>query len=389
MALVVAIGAVRAAAEPAASTHYEYDWCSSVVVRPDQEMRSPGSCTPVWSPEVIARGAGVVLLGDARDVSEPVIAARADSCGRVETHTANAKRIAELRRLRQPTGLPPLEIVHMHRFDLVTRSFAALPGFDARFLAETQRPWQEVLDFFQHDRTAPCLGGGCRWSDASFGNDALEQGTRLRDLIDASGGAGAYRRKVYYLTRGTPGQQLFFPVAAVADLRNPAYRAWRVAEAKRAMVVGGYDAILLNQKLWQYALPQGYWIGGGVAPDVAQMNRSGDGGLTAPPSGYGYPQYVAGWTSLARDLRAAGVPYAVDVQSPEYFARADDASTDVDEGALIREVARGASLVLLDRWRVTTDQSLRAATTDLEAHGARVVLTQTSCGYGSGEPKLK
>jgi hypothetical protein len=276
----------------------------------------------------------------------------------------------------------------MHRFDLVPRSFAALPGFDAGFLAETQRPWQQVLDFFQRDHTRSCFGAGCRWSDANFGNDAEEKGTRLRDLIDASGGEGAYQRKVYYVIRGAPGQQLFFPVAALADLRNPAYRSWRVAEAKRALAVGGYTAIHLNQKLFQYASPQGHWIGGGVA-DVEQINRKGETPWTAPPSGYGYPQYVAGWSALARELRAAGVHYAVDLQGPELFERGDDPATPAHEGAMIREVARNARLVLLDRYAATKEATLRAAIADLETHGARVVRIQSDCGYGNGEPRQR
>ena len=379
IAVLVALAAPRAQADPA-SPHV-FDWCSGVVVRPDQFLRA-GSCDPVWSPQEIARGAEVVLLGDFRDVSEPVLPPFQDRCGRIESHAANARRVAALRRLREPTGLPPLEIVHYQRFELVPRTFAALPGFDARFLLETRRPWQEVLDFFQRDRSAPCLSGGCRWSDSNFGDEAGEHGTRLRDLIDASGGPGAYRRKVYYVIKSAPGQQIFFPVAALGDLRNADYRAWRVAEAKRAMAVGGYTAIALVNKFHQYGAEKGHWIGSGRVSDVASLDRVPDTLFSAAPSDYGYAAYVAGWAALARDLRAAGVPYAVEIQSPEFFARADDPSTAADEGALIREAARGASLVLLDRWRITTDASLRAATADLEAHGARVVPVKAECGYG-------
>lgn len=376
----LAAPALRAAAQPAAPevlTPIEYDWCSKIVVRPDQRLRE--DCSPVWKPEEIAAGAEVVLLGRGNDVTDPVLKVSPDACGHVSTHRHNSLYIEKLRRLSKP-GSPTTAYIHMHRFELVTRHLAALPGFDAAFLLSTRRPFDEVTGFFDSDRSPDCRAEGCRWSDDWGARDDGQP--QLRDLIDAHGAPGRHRSAVYYLNKAGPGVRVFWPVAVVADLTNPGYRAWRVAEAKRAMAAGGYTAIMLNHKLAQYSEPMPF-IGRPETPDVTTFNERQNAAFTAPFDDYGYPQYVAGWASLARDLRAAGVPYAVALVGPRIAETADDPSTPyMNEGKLIRETARHARVVLLGKVKSPSAQAEMPATiADLGELGARVIPFELGCGY--------
>jgi len=133
----------------------------------------------------------------------------------------------------------------------------------------------------------------------------------------------------------------FWPTAAIADLRNPAYRAWRVALARRSIKIGGYDAVLLNEKFHMYREP--YWIGSERAPDVAALREAGDDTLwSAPPNGYGHAEYLEGWLALARDLRAAGVPYALlGVPAGPWVLRGTETGATARDDQRIEEVAAG------------------------------------------------
>jgi hypothetical protein len=346
-------------------------------------------CAPVWwqaerivdfencasqaTAEEIAAAGGVVLVGSAWDVSEQRTPyPPAPSCRGPHVHATQGEFIQRIRSARRP-GSPPVAFVHLHRFELVPLTFAALPGFEASFLVPTRQPWSRVLGFFSGDTSPLCRDGGCGWSDSHLGNPEKHRGPRLRDLIDSSGGPGAHERVVYYLPRSGPNKRVYWPNSALGDLRNPAYRAWRVAEAKRALEIAGYDAILLNEKLSQYRRSGGHWLGG-LVRNVAELNREPRTLWSAPPDDYGYPEYVAGWAALGRDLRAAGVPYAVWMAPIGWWGRGlDDRSTPgVDEGALVRETARGARLFLSTKAGAPTE--LDAIERELEARGGSVVL---------------
>lgn len=383
LALVVASGA-SAAEEP------HFDWCAPVVISPDGRTRSDGDrCLPPWSEEEIGRGgARVVLVGGFRDVALPNAADPGGSrCVGPETHRNNARYVARLRAQRAASGGPPLRIVHASRFDIVADSQAAEPGFRAEFLVPTRRPWSEVLAFFAADRSPLCGPAGCRFTMAYGGWEDRNRGAWLSDSIDRAGGTGRHRSVVYYLVRANQVKDLYWPTAALADLRNPAYRAWRVAQAKRAIEVGGYDAIALGHKFHQYR--QEHWIGGAEVPDAAALRRQGDDTFwTAPPTDYDYPAYVQGWVALARDLRSAGVPYAMTTLAtwPWIGPRLDDPRTpDVNEMELIHEVVRGARLVLLERTAASDPRGLEAFAASVAAAGAEVVRIDSRCGFGRSE----
>jgi len=348
--------------------------CAPVWLRPDRRFSDLASCEPEADEAEIAVQGGVVLFGSFWDVSEqrtPV--PREQPCVGPHTHASNGAFVASILKGREPDRAPPIAFVHLHRFELVPIPFAALDGFDAGFLLRTQRPWDDVLGFFARDDTDLCRGGACRWSDSLLGDPSHNPGPRLRDLIDRSGGEGAFRSAVYYLSHSGDSRRVTWPTAALADLRNPAYRAWRVAEARRAVAAGGYDAIMLNDKFSQYRRAGGHWLGSPAAGDVEHLNRAQDTLWSAPPDGYGFSEYVQGWSALGSDLRAAGVPYAVWLGVGAWRGRgADDPRTTLDEGERIRETARGAALVLVGGLLLPGEAGSLEA--ELQKSGARLVL---------------
>jgi hypothetical protein len=382
LALAASGPALRAAAEPPPPPPpaRAFDWCSGIAVRPDSRQQKVGqTCLPAWSDLEIASGADFVWIGATGDTEKPGPATHpADSCGWPATHRDNAAYVARLRGRRAAQGGPPLRVIHLHRFDLVTDSLAAEPGFRADFLVRTKRPWNEVLAFFAADRSPACGRGGCRFTHAWGGWEDRNQGAWLADWIRRAGGNPD--EHVYYLIRAAQVTDRFSPVAALADLGNPAYRAWRVALAKRAVEVGDYDAVLLNQKFHQYAAP--HWIGSPNLPDAAALRAQGDDTFwTAPPDGYDGRAYVAGWAALGRELAQAGVPYAVDLPgwpgptAPVGPAGGSDAATRV------RETARRARFVFLERHAWGDRPGLLAFAEDVAASGAEVVWMDTRCGF--------
>jgi hypothetical protein len=379
LVLAAVAAATPAAAAPAPPAR-SFDWCSEVVVRPDmRRSQAPGGCQVVW-PDEEAALAAVVLIGSASDVPEEEDGGRTVRCAIPRTHRDRGRYLARLRELRAKAGIRrPLRAIDMHRFDLVANSLAGEPGFRADFLATTDRPWREVLDFFARDRSPACGAEGCRFSFAMGGREDRGDET-LRDRIDASGGAKRHETAVYYLARANRDTRLFWPTAAVADLRNRDYRAWRVAQAKRALELGGYDAIALNEKFHQHQQP--HWIGSAAAPTPAALRESRDTLWTAAAPGYGYPEYVEAWSALARELRAAQIPYAITALANWRWLHrgADDPATPRDEARMIREVLEGARIVLVDR-RDRGDPAGRDAwAARLEAAGAEVVWVDQSCG---------
>lgn len=383
---LVALVALLAGAPSAAS---EYDWCSTVVVRPDQYFRDKATCANSFSDTEIAAGADAVLVGDFTDVSIPVVTAPARSCAPAPSHATNATYVQRLRAARAAAGGPPLEIVHMHRFELVPFPFAAQPQFSPLYLLRTTRTFPEVTGFFSNDRSAPCLAHTCRWSDSYAGFEGRDAGQRLRDFIDAKGGANSHQSVAYYLAR-PDGSGVYYPTSAIADLRNPAYRAWRVQEARSALQIGGYDSVDLNHKLHQFLFGP-HWIQSTTVPNVATLDARADTFWSAPPVGYGYSEYVQGWYALAADLRAARVPYSVTIALRAWLgASFDDKTTPtLDEGALIREVMKGARVVLLDNDRAATPpETLDQARREIEASGPRVIPIDQTCGLRAEKPLL-
>jgi hypothetical protein len=356
-----------------------------VVVRPDEHRRedATGRCVTRWSDEEIAAGARVVMMGSFRDVrAENFASSPPERCQIESTHEARGRYVKRLRDLSADRRGPPLRIVHEHRFDIVAPTLAAEPGFRADFLVSTDRPWKQVLDFYERDRSPLCGLSGCRFSMRPDGAASGHELT-LDEAIDASGGPKRHESAVFYTGRGGQVQSHYWASAVIADLRNPAYRAWRVKLAAQALEIGGYDAVSLNQKFHMYQ--KHYWVGSDLFPDPAAVRKATDDNpWTAPPRGYGYPEYVAGWSALAADLRAAGVPYAIDALSawPWVRDRADDPATrDRDEGRTIRDVVRGARLVLMDKAR-RDPAGLQRWVAELRAAGVEVVPIDTNCGYG-------
>lgn len=353
------------------------DWCSAIVVRPDQRFRSPGTCDPLWSEEEIAASADVVLIGDFNDVATPVQPAPGRGCLQNPSHPAN---LAYVQRLRAASidAERDLDIVHMSRFDLVPATLAAQPQFRAPMLLRTTRPFSTVESFFSAD-TSPACAQGCRWSDSWSGKEGNDLGTRLRDRVDQRGGPGWYESSVLYMAR-PDGTGVYWPVAALADSRNANYRAWRVEEAQRAILAGGYDAVELNQKLHYYRAHH-HWIGPGGLLTVTGLNFLADTYWTAEPTGFGYSEYVQGWHAQALDLRDGGVPFSVTLPLKAFVSDDfDDTSTaSVNEAVLLREVAAMSRILLVDR---PASEVLRFETAlqPYAVSGKRIVPFDQACG---------
>lgn len=69
-----------ASGRPAASASSapRYDWCSAVAIRPDQRWRDTKACVPFWAGDEIARGAGVLLIGDFDDPTNLLVSPGAE-----------------------------------------------------------------------------------------------------------------------------------------------------------------------------------------------------------------------------------------------------------------------------------------------------------------------
>jgi hypothetical protein len=357
-----------------------YDWCSKIAVSPDVRQHAIGNgCQPSWTPREIASGADYVYIGSYDDIEKRGPMTHPEGqCGSPHTHRDNADYVHQLRALRAAQGGPPLRIIHMHRFDVVADTLTAEPGFRADFLVRTDRPWSEVEAFFLKDRSPQCQPDGCRFTPAWGGYSDENKGRWITDWIRKAGGHP--ESNVYYLVRAAQVKHDYWPTAVLADLRNPDYRAWRVALAKRAVEVGGYDAVLLNQKFHQYT--EQHWIGSPMAPDAEGLRKIGDDTLwTAPPRDYDAAAYLAGWVALAEDLRRAGVPYAVDLPHWPGLIKPAGNNGPADQGHRIAEVARHARIAVLDRKAYGDQAGLVAFGADLARAGVDVVWREDSCGF--------
>jgi hypothetical protein len=380
-----ALAAIGSAAHPARAAA-QFDFCSTVVIRPDQNYLDPATCANSYSDQAIAAGADAVWLGDFTDVAHPVIPAPPGTCRPSPSHSANAAYVQRLKAARALLGKPPLEIVHMHRFDLLPAPFMALPAFHPSYLATAIQPWSAVTGFFTNDTSSSCAVKPCRWSDSWGGMEGKDTGVRMRDFIDKQSGAGGYTHAVYYLAR-PDASKVFWPTSALADLRNPDYRAWRVAEAKEGLRLGGYTTIDLNHKLHQYQY--GAYSIGTRFSSVAAVEASGDTVWSASPAGYGYTEYVQGLAALAQELRAAGVPYSFTIPLRSWSGDSfdDKTTTGLNEANLIRDIMLGAKVVYLDRPTATTPAGmLESATADLAARGVRAIAIDGDCGLRIDKP---
>lgn len=381
---MVARGQAVAPVSDTSASGRTFDWCAPVVVNPLRRW-SGETCGQPWGPDEIAAGADVVLLegGELAAGGDEVSLPGADPCQFQPTLASHARYLRELRARAAGRKPQPLALIQT-RFDLVKSELASQPGFDAGFLVRASRPWEQVLAFFSEDRSPDCAAGGCRLAEpdpTSKGGDPQSMAP-LVARVDAMGGPGSAHLLAYYLERSAPGKQVYRVTAALADLSNPAYRAWRVAEARRVLELGGYDAVMLNHKLHQY-LPAagGHWIGSPKAPDVTTLNRLQDTLWSTPPKGYEYLDYVQGWHDLAADFRQAGVPYGVEISiAPWVGDFYEDPRTPISENRLIREAARGARVVLLDWPRARRGAEFATVRSELEAAGARVVPMEGNCG---------
>lgn len=200
--------------------------------------------------------------------------------------------------------------------------------------------------------------------------------------IDAAGPGPTHEEAVYYVSLRDFSKKSFGPLAAVADLRNPAYRKWRVQRAKLALKEGGYDAVTLNHKFSQYYQERGYWLGSSWCPNLSNCAGKLDTIFSAQPDGYGFAEYVTGWVTLARDLRSAEVPYVVRLAPHPWLTVADDPATrEVDEASQIRSVLKGARLVMLDASNTGPDLSIWDWADQLRRSGVTVLIVDKRCGF--------
>lgn len=353
------------------------DWCARVAVRPMRRMQPGKGCKPYMAPRDVAAEADLVLLGSSLDVGAEENPKR-NSCGGPFSHENNRAFITEVRDLRR--SAQPIRFFHMSRFELVTARQAALPGFDPQFLVQRAVGTRDPAQFFAADRSPQCQGKRCGWDFGRWETRSSE--ISLKDLIDRRD-AGNSRNAVYYLPRAGSDDRIFGPFAALADLRDRAYRAWRVDLAKRAIELGEYDAVILNHKFDHYFLP-GFWLESDRYPTATAYVESKDSVWSAAPQDYGYAEYVAGWHALAADLRRAGVPFAVALTPHPWLSEADDRASSQDERALILQAVQSASTVILDV-ATTYGRSPDEWKALVGAKGAKVVRVDSRCGFERGK----
>jgi len=291
----------------------------------------------------------------------------------------NAVYISSIQ-IRRPSNMAPILFVHATRFDLVSPTHIETEGFRSSFLLRTKTPISKVESFFKSDPSRNC-NGLCRWEFRRLGGQE-QTAMGIDRAIDAAGPGPTHEEVVYYVSLRNLPKKTFAPLAAVADMTNPAYREWRVRRAKLALQEGGYDAVTLNQKFSQYYKDKGYWLGSSWCPDISNCTGKPDTIFSARPDGYGFAEYVAGWVALAHDLQSAEVPYVVRLIPHPWLTVADDPSTpEIDEASQIRSVLKGARLVMLDSGNTGPDFSITEWAEQLRLSGVSVLLVDKRCGY--------
>jgi hypothetical protein len=361
------------------------EWCASLAVRPEAIFQSGSGCTPRYTKADLADDIDVVMMGSAfvtANTPSPSIPTWGDGDCRTtywastgtdldDTHASHAAFIDSVL-AEEDSGAEPTRFVFQNRMDLVAHRLLADPDFDADWLIDTTTSYSTLTNFFNNDTSADCTSPNtCSWHEIAplYTTNGAWTNKWLRHLIDAAGSANDYQSKVYYLAQGgtsggNPIRQ-HYPTAVIADQTNADYRAFRVDEAAAAVTAGHWHFIELNHKLSQYRPPNQHWLGASDAENVTEYNDLGDNKFSAQPDGYGYPQYVTGWSDLAADMDAADVPRSVNV-SPTIWPRNaannavevggpiesafDDASTStVNEAQVLRDAIYAADLVILER----------------------------------------
>lgn len=345
-----------ALAHPAAGVERAY--CAAYLDQPDVEFIGSGCTTPAVPTSVVA--GTTFTMGTFLEASSPdMIYTTTTPCREFGERTASSAAYR--------SSIPGGRAIHAARFDLVPATLASMDGFDPDWLLTTATAWSSVTGFFTGDASAACGGapGGCSWSDNYGASSDTEFASpyRLRDVIDSAG--GDYRTNVYYI----PDDDItaYYPVAALADMTNADYRAWRVAESRRGIAAGAYDMVMLNHKFCQWDFASENWLGGTVdsrctscvgaactADTVSKIQATGFAQVwSAEPAGFAYTDWIQGWHAMAQDLAAGGVPFSVYLDTGFWYRDDiydDPGTVGVNEAALIRDVAENyASLVILDR----------------------------------------
>jgi hypothetical protein len=392
--------------------------CSLLAVRPDQRMSVndyPNRCIPVWSVARLADSNARIALIGGQDVANPLFTPYPRGCAGVAfpydadrdgvpfgaTYRDLGAYVSAVKARRAARGGPPIEFVHEHRFDLLGTPLLAQPEYQRSFVLRTATPFSAVLGFFAGDTSAECTSasppGGCAFhADAELYTEQYPyyHDKRIQDFVDAHGPGDDHKYVVYYMSRSWRNPKWHSPLAILADQRVPAYRAWRVSEAAKVKSLGAIDFVELNHKLNQYTPSDPHWLGAPQFENVHEVNVSGDTPWSAAPSAYGLAEYVQGWRALASDLRAAGVPFAVNA-GPYFFrsdATYDDPQTSQDEQDLVRDATRDASLILLGRYKLsgTTDAQFRDLVGELRGElaprGGRVVVIESQPNPGDACP---
>lgn len=282
----------------------------------------------------------------------------------------------------------PFYTIITDRTDVLGWPALQIDGMDCSWLADSETPWgaedgstpNSFMGFLRNDTSPDCgPSKACTWSNSEHGEspawDGRDVGVRFSDQIDALCGAtGAYKSKIYYLTRRSAGQRRLSPNAVVMRLDDPKYEAWRARLAKLQLQTSGADFFDLNDKFHQYGsrlardactgpkTPFPCCTGSGVGPSCTSYfqdvypNVTAFGGTattasawTGRPKGYDYSKYVQGWKGMADALRAEGVRYSLMWGAGGWDKPGswDDPSTPlVDEDDLIRQVVHAASFVI-------------------------------------------
>lgn len=326
------------------------------------------------------------LLGSVNTCHEPGLAAGMRGLDVAAASAATNTTIRGYAAIERPGGWP-VRIVQAIRPDLVTWPEMQLVGFQRSFLVETP-----AADF---DAVEAFLGGSSAWTWSERGESASwagrDEGVRLSDQITALGGDP--RAYAYYLTR--PQVVPVYPNAAIPDLTDPAYRAWKLAHVQALLAESGADLVALEHKFAQRTQPNGggnYYVlapdncGGDTLADFLRGSCAGafngngtdvekkpQGGFTAnlEAAGYGWAQYIQGLSAFAAELRAAGIRYRfasngqfLDASPANFYD--DPATVGINENDLVRDIVYGASLVWVTDGQEALEASLR---TQLRARG--------------------
>lgn len=445
--------------EDAAASARDIDFGMPAVERYDTRHTGKGAAC-VWSPskESVAERARFVLLSgelatNAKDTPPsvpPIESAPGDQdpLARYPARClgggpgASYRTWQSLRALQdelaalRPESMPPLEFDVRFRPDVVSYTRLAEPGFQCDWLVrlDPEGPsWTETASLLSSPRSdyRRCKGN-CefrfRYASTSHEVPAYVR-ARCQPESDYDDHVGYLPHLCGGLGSGNDPTRPF-PNEMVADLTDPGYRAFLVAEAKEALsILRPGSAIHIGFKAGQYfcrvpssgkgvTTPKArntpeWWIGGagqaagqgcssgGSRPHRFETHQaycdSGDTPWIGRPLDYGYPQYMRGLSALAADFREAGIPYVFDGDRKPWWEPTfgygkkhcagrgcryfDDEATEADENEMLLEILRGAKRVYMPQATNPYDKASEAAMrADLAAHGVEIVIRDTSKG---------